>query len=154
MLHTVSSADVSSPGRAAASVSVRSSLPVGVLTRPYLCSTRLLNWRISLLLLLAVIVAVIPLAYSLVLSYRSTTGLQDLQRPTLTRLVLTALPASLFLFLLSFIPLPAAHAANGFLEVVFARLTVVGTVILGLLSGFGAVSNAWTFFPVLSRSAR
>ncbi|KAI0087512.1 Abscisic acid G-protein coupled receptor-domain-containing protein [Irpex rosettiformis] len=116
--------------------------------------TRLLNWNISLAILVALITVIIPLAYSLVLSYRSATSIQGLQRPTITRLFLTALPVGLFLFLLSFIPLPTGFTSTGTTSIVFARLTVVGTVILGLLSGFGAVNNAWRFFPVLSRTSR
>lgn len=38
------------------------------------CRTRLLNWQISLCLLLASIVVFIPFSYSLVLSYRSASG--------------------------------------------------------------------------------
>jgi hypothetical protein len=37
------------------------------------------------------------------------------------------------------------------IQSVLARLTVLGTAILGLLSGFGAVSNAWTFLPAKLR---
>ncbi|KAJ8469136.1 hypothetical protein ONZ51_g9199 [Trametes cubensis] len=35
-----------------------------------------------------------------------------------------------------------------------SRLTVIGTVFLGLLSGFGAIDTAWDFFPVFSRTSR
>ena len=35
-----------------------------------------------------------------------------------------------------------------------SRLTVIGTVILGALSGFGAIDTAWDFFPVLSRNSK
>ncbi|KAI0799733.1 Abscisic acid G-protein coupled receptor-domain-containing protein [Irpex lacteus] len=116
--------------------------------------TRLLHWNISLAILVICIIAIIPLAYSLVLSYRSSSGLQGFQRPNTTRLFLTALPVGLFLFLLSFVPLPGEFTSTGTTSVVFARLTVVGTIILGLLSGFGAVNNAWRFFPILSRTSR
>ncbi|KAI0341159.1 hypothetical protein BDW22DRAFT_1446209 [Trametopsis cervina] len=116
--------------------------------------TRLLNWRISLFLLLTLIVVLIPLAYSLVLSYRSASGLQGLQKPTPVRLFLAACPVALSLFLLSFVPLPAGVSSTGTANVVLARLTVVGTVILGLLSGFGAVENGWKFLPLLSRTSK
>lgn len=34
---------------------------------------------------------------------------------------------------------------------IISRLIVVGTSILGILSGFGAVNNAWNHFPRLSK---
>ncbi len=78
------------------------------------------------------------------------------QRPTLTRLILTTLPVAIFLFLLSFIPIPSGLSSSAGLSTlnVLPRLTVLGTVILGILSGFGAISNAWRFFPVVSASGR
>ena len=81
-------------------------------------------------------------------------GLQTFQRPTLTRLFLAACPVGLFLFLLSFTPLPAGVASTGPTSVLLTRLTVVGTFILGTLSGFGAVDNAWKYFPILFRQSR
>lgn len=33
-------------------------------------------------------------------------------------------------------------------------VTVIGIVILGALSGFGAIDTVWDFFPVCSRSAK
>ncbi|KAI0070211.1 hypothetical protein K474DRAFT_1713534 [Panus rudis PR-1116 ss-1] len=116
--------------------------------------TRLLNWTWSIAVLLLSIVVLIPLSYSLVLSYRSASVSQTLQRPSPARLFMTMLPVGLFLFSLSFVPLPPSFSSHSMLASPFAkilaRLIVVGTVILGLLSGFGAVSNAWMFFPRIS----
>ena len=67
------------------------------------------------------------------------------------RIILTALPVGIFLFFLSFIPLPTNFPDASLWQNVLSRLTVVGTLILGFLSGFGAVSNAWDFFPSISR---
>ena len=125
---------------------------------------RLVNWNISLSLILLSIVVLIPLSYSLVLSYRSSSCeftiiggrltfwlvhpvSQTLQRPTPLRLFFTTLPVGLFLFSLSFVPLPPQVSSMNALLRILSRLIVVGTVLLGLLSGFGAVNNAWIFFP-------
>ncbi|CAL1698439.1 unnamed protein product [Somion occarium] len=89
----------------------------------------------------------------LVLSYRSSSLSQTLQRPTVLRLLLTTLPVGLFLFALSFVPLPEGVSPGPTVKVLW-RLIVVGTVLLGLLSGFGAVNNAWIFFPRLSGSRK
>ncbi|EKM52448.1 uncharacterized protein PHACADRAFT_164382 [Phanerochaete carnosa HHB-10118-sp] len=103
--------------------------------------TRLLNWQISLCTLLASIVLFIPFSYSLVLSYRSASGLY-------------AVPIGVFLFLLSFIPVPAGAASHGIVATVLARLTAAGTVILGALSGFGAIDNACRYLPWFSRKGK
>lgn len=70
------------------------------------------------------------------------------------RVIVSALPIGLFIYLLSFIPLPTAVAEQNFGKRALSRLVVIGIVILGCLSGFGAVSNAWAFFPRLSRTER
>ncbi|CDO77486.1 hypothetical protein BN946_scf184902.g20, partial [Trametes cinnabarina] len=44
--------------------------------------------------------------------------------------------------------------AHTFSQSTLARLTVIGTVFLGILSGFGAIDTAWDFFPVLTQKAR
>lgn len=130
--------------------------------------TRLFNWKISLYILLISIVGVIPFSYSLVLSYRSAagklptnlpralhqypTGIRGLQKPTFARLGLFAVPIGVFLFLMSFIPVPTGAASSGITGSVLTRLTTVGTILLGSLSGFGAVDNASRFLPWFSRS--
>ncbi|KAH9886708.1 Abscisic acid G-protein coupled receptor-domain-containing protein [Cubamyces lactineus] len=49
---------------------------------------------------------------------------------------------------------PGGMQTHTLLASTLSRLTVVGTVFLGLLSGFGAIDTAWDFFPVLSRTSR
>ncbi|GBE86872.1 hypothetical protein SCP_1001140 [Sparassis crispa] len=109
---------------------------------------RLINWKVSLWLLLATILVFIPLSYSLVLSGGpSGKGTQPRQRPSVLRALLNILSVGLFLFLLSFIPLPSSLPTSDFMGTTLSRLTVLGTIILGALSGFGAVNTAWNFFP-------
>ncbi|OJT11296.1 Golgi pH regulator [Trametes pubescens] len=69
-------------------------------------------------------------------------------------LALYLVPNILFLLALSYIPLPNGMPTHTVLASTLSRLTVIGTVILGLLSGFGAIYTAWDFFPVFSRSAK
>ncbi|TCD62664.1 hypothetical protein EIP91_006586 [Steccherinum ochraceum] len=116
--------------------------------------TRLMNWDISLSLLLMFIMVLIPLAYSLVLSYRSSPVSKTIQRPTITRIIISALPIGLFTYLLSFIPLPTVIASQSVGARILSRLVVVGIVILGLLSGFGSINTAWMFFPRFSRNEK
>ena len=70
--------------------------------------------------------------------------------------LLYLLPTFLYLFLFSHIPLPPAlqshNTSPDMMTAALARLIVVGTIILGLLSGFGAISNSWAYIPVLSRT--
>ncbi|KZT66792.1 hypothetical protein DAEQUDRAFT_695181 [Daedalea quercina L-15889] len=111
---------------------------------------RLLNWNISLSLLLAAILILIPLSYSLVMSDSITgAGLRSRQRPSAFRVLLNFIPVGLFLFLLEMIPLPSASPTSGIIVTTLSRLTVLGTIILGLLSGFGAINTAWIYFPGL-----
>ena len=138
-----------------------------------LCSsTRLLNWNISLSLLLAAILVFIPLSYSLVVSDSITgtgvhdlhrlvrlhphdiTGLRSRQRPSIFRIFLNFIPVGLFLFFLEMIPLPSALPTSGIIVTTLSRLTVLGTIILGLLSGFGAINTAWVYFPGLRGKQR
>lgn len=131
-----------------------------------------MNWDISLSLLLMFIMVLIPLAYSLVLSYKSSPGpssssllrfayllhirpvSKTIQRPTITRIIISALPIGLFTYLLSFIPLPTVIASQSVGARILSRLVVVGIVILGLLSGFGSINTAWVFFPRFSRNEK
>ena len=137
-------------------------------------STRLLNWNISLSLLLAAILVFIPLSYSLVVSDSITgagahilccsidmhphsiicTGLRSRQRPSVFRVLLNFIPVGLFLFFLEMIPLPSALPTSGIIATTLSRLTVLGTIILGLLSGFGAINTAWVYFPGLRGKQR
>ncbi|TFK48188.1 hypothetical protein OE88DRAFT_1720292 [Heliocybe sulcata] len=119
--------------------------------------TRLVNWRISLSVLLSAILVLVPLCLNLILTYTSTVAPNDAtphSRSIFTRLLLTISPVFAYLLLLSYVPLPAALTSAGITTSTLARLIVVGTIILGLLSGFGAISNAWAFFPLFSREKR
>ena len=62
------------------------------------------------------------------------------------RAIAFLLPVVFFIFVLSFIPLPAELTSYNPLTSTAARLVVLGTIILGLLSGLGAVNGAWSTF--------
>lgn len=146
--------------------------PLSLLHWPWRTSrARLFNWRVSLFLLLAAILVLTPMFMSVVLSLGSSTGSgTDLAlhshsnplilhvdptslRPKVTsRVILSLLPVLLYLFGLSYIPLPSALSSSDLITSALSRLIVLGTIILGLLSGFGAISNAWAFFPLFSRT--
>lgn len=127
------------------------------------------NWKLSLFLLLAIILLFIPVSLSLVfiIGPSSSSGAYPFyviriyltlgvdpsrRRSVIIRMVLSLVPVILYLFLLSWIPLPNALASSDIMTTALSRLVVLGTIILGLLSGFGAVSNAWAFFPLFSRN--
>ena len=64
------------------------------------------------------------------------------------------LPVSFFLFILSYVPLPSSISKTSGISAIVSRLTVIGTVILGLLSGFGSINNAWDYLPILSQNQK
>ena len=64
------------------------------------------------------------------------------------------LPVSFFLFILSYVPLPSSISKTSGVSAIISRLVVVGTVILGLLSGFGSINNAWDYLPMFSRNQK
>lgn len=64
------------------------------------------------------------------------------------------LPYSFYLFALSLIPLPDALKASTLLETALSRLIVLGTFIIGLLSGLGAAKYVWDYLPLVSSSRR
>ncbi|TFK90899.1 hypothetical protein K466DRAFT_596556 [Polyporus arcularius HHB13444] len=117
---------------------------------------RLFNWKVSLCILIIAIVLVIPLSYSIVLSYRSTPpGIPSSRQRTVSMsLLLYLIPNFLFLLALSYVPLPPHMPAHNVMASTLSRLTVIGIVILGALSGFGAIDTAWDFFPVFSGNSR
>lgn len=63
------------------------------------------------------------------------------------RIVFSTICVALYLLAFSFIPLPGALVVSDNLSTTLARLIVLGTLVLGLLSGFGAVSSSWAFLP-------
>ncbi|KAJ7038865.1 G protein-coupled receptor 89 [Mycena alexandri] len=110
-------------------------------------STRLFNWRLSLFLLLTCILVLIPFILSLLLTIGPESSPR--LRSALPRLFFSTFCVALYLFALSCIPLPASLSASDQLTVTatLSRLVVLGTIILGLLAGFGAVSSSWNFIP-------
>lgn len=103
-------------------------------------SIRLLSWRIALFLLLFTILLLVPISFSLILTYRP--GFVQ-SRALPIRIAFALAPVALFVFALSYIPLPAELLFRNPLTAVTARLVTLGTTVLGLLSGLGAVSGAW-----------
>ncbi|KAF8130182.1 Abscisic acid G-protein coupled receptor-domain-containing protein [Boletus edulis] len=104
-------------------------------------SIRLYTWRASLFLLLSTIIVLIPASLCMVVAYRS-------ESPSLLNIKSVAflLPVAFFIFVLSFVPLPADLTSYNLLTSTTARLVVLGTLDLGLLSGLGAVNGAWGIF--------
>ncbi|PPQ85760.1 hypothetical protein CVT25_003078 [Psilocybe cyanescens] len=132
--------------------------------------TRLLNWKISLFILMSAILVIIPLSISLLLSIgtkgnvvlqhtrklyhaqlHSTDG-WALRSVIGARAILSLIPVALYLLALSYIPLPSSLEPADTLTTSLSRLIVLGTIVLGLLSGFGAISSSWQFLPFGSRS--
>ncbi|KDR78231.1 hypothetical protein GALMADRAFT_65417 [Galerina marginata CBS 339.88] len=110
-------------------------------------SSRLLNWRVSLFILMSAILVVIPLAVSLLIAIGTTRT--SIIGP---RAILSLIPVALYLFALSYIPVPASLETSDTATTALSRLIVLGTIVLGLLSGFGAISSSWKFLPFGSRS--
>jgi The Golgi pH Regulator (GPHR) Family N-terminal len=81
------------------------------------------------------------------------TGHRKSQRPIIrARFFLSLVPVITYLFAFSHIPLPASLASSDTTTIALSRLIVLGTIILGLLSGFGVISNSWRFLPFISQS--
>ncbi|KAJ6578695.1 G protein-coupled receptor 89 [Mycena vulgaris] len=108
-------------------------------------STRLLNWRLSLFLLLTCILVLIPFILSLLLTVGSDSSPRI--RSILPRIVFSTVTVAVYLFALSCIPLPVPLSESDRMTATLSRLVVLGTIILGLLAGFGAVSSSWAFLP-------
>jgi hypothetical protein len=66
------------------------------------------------------------------------------------RILAVLAPLSIYFLLLSYVPLPGVILSeeNRTFTLVTARYNVLGTVILGCLSGFGSVTTAWGYFPL------
>lgn len=106
-------------------------------------SIRLLSWRISLFLLLFTILLLVPISFSLILTYRPDNPGFVQSRALPIRVAFALAPVALFIFALSYIPLPAELLLHNPLTAITARLVTLGTTVLGLLSGLGAVSGSW-----------
>ncbi|KAH9052197.1 Abscisic acid G-protein coupled receptor-domain-containing protein [Lactarius vividus] len=110
-------------------------------------STRLLNFQISLYTLLLNIIMLIPVSLCVV----STAPLNSASLSFSRRRILVVLaPLFVYFLILSYVPLPGALLSeeNRTFTLVTARYNVLGTVILGSLSGFGSVTTAWGYFPL------
>jgi hypothetical protein len=66
------------------------------------------------------------------------------------RVLVVLAPLSVYFLLVSYVPLPGdlLSVENRTLTLVIARYNVLGTIILGSLSGFGSVTTAWGYFPL------
>ncbi|KAG6816018.1 hypothetical protein H0H93_008684, partial [Arthromyces matolae] len=114
--------------------------------------TRQLSFRFSLVFLMTIILVAVPLAFSLLIAVGSQSA--SARRSSFLlgpRILISLVPVALYLIALSEIPLPHALAASDSFTSYLARLIVIGTVILGLLSGFGAVNHTWSFIPRISK---
>jgi hypothetical protein len=99
-------------------------------------------------------VRVSPLLGGLLRDRTTSPDTRPQRRSFAVRCLLTVLPVSLFLFILSYVPLPSSISETSGVSAIVSRLTVIGTVILGLLSGFGSINNAWDYLPILSRNQK
>ncbi|PPQ77630.1 hypothetical protein CVT24_005454 [Panaeolus cyanescens] len=111
--------------------------------------TRLLNWTFSLYFLMFAILVLIPLSMSVVISIGVSSSTRTITSLT-PRIFVAFLPVALYLFFLSYIPLPIGLKNPDYRTATLSRLIVLGTTVLGLLSGFGAVSNSWEYLPFTS----
>ncbi|KAG8751857.1 hypothetical protein FRC14_007559, partial [Serendipita sp. 396] len=111
--------------------------------------TRRTHWRGSLFVLVFLVIVFIPLVQCLLFTYRAGSRTKS---SIGSRIVYTGVPFLLYLFAFSYVPLPRNLAPSGIFTNAVARMTVLGTLILGLLSGFGAVSTAWSFQPFVDTS--
>lgn len=93
-----------------------------------------MHFKFSLNTLQIIILIVIPVCLALLPSLSTSTSARS-------RLILALSTVLLYLYLLSHIPLPQEMGPQG--PEYLARLLTVGTVILGMLSGYGCVHGAW-----------
>lgn len=82
-----------------------------------------------------------PASFCMVLTYRT-----EVPSVFNLRAMTILFPVASFVFFLSFIPLPVGLMSHNPLMINTARLVVLGTTILGLLSGLGSVNGAWSAF--------
>ncbi|KAI0042757.1 hypothetical protein FA95DRAFT_1682344 [Auriscalpium vulgare] len=115
---------------------------------------RTVNWAISLGILLLLIVIAIPLCLSFICTSSLSANASSLRFSftSVPRLVVALIPLAIYFFTISYIPLPTAlsspSADTSISYTALARITVLGTVILGCLSGYGSVSTSWGYFPL------
>ncbi|KAH9996402.1 Abscisic acid G-protein coupled receptor-domain-containing protein [Russula compacta] len=111
--------------------------------------TRLFNWQISLYAVLLNVIILVPLSLCVVSTSPLSPSLVTL---SYRRVLATLAPLSVYFLLLSYVPLPDGLVSSGKINtftIVTARYNVLGTFILGSLSGFGSVTTAWGYFPLI-----
>ncbi|KAF9262093.1 hypothetical protein L218DRAFT_868670 [Marasmius fiardii PR-910] len=118
---------------------------------------RLMNWKFSISFLLITVLILTPLFVSFIISLSSDSSRGGRIRICSPRLFLTFLPVFIYLYLLSLIPLPPGLAVGNSTRVdlftaTLARLVVLGTIILGLLSGVGAIASLEEYAGLFGRS--
>ncbi|KAG8993196.1 hypothetical protein FRB94_010952 [Tulasnella sp. JGI-2019a] len=116
--------------------------------------SRLVNWNISLTIIICLILLAIPLLQCLFITYRpSQSGASGFVSGQLgRRTVLTLVPYVMYLAAVSRIPVPEALVNADVITTSLSRLTVIGVLILGLISGYGCISTAFMFFADIVRS--
>ncbi|KAF8608098.1 hypothetical protein BDV93DRAFT_241420 [Ceratobasidium sp. AG-I] len=114
--------------------------------------SRYLNWRISLVTLIALILLVIPILQCLFIAYKPNrpAGI-DPGASLPRRLALPLFFFSAYIMMLLRIPVMDNNLGSDVLTSALARLSVLGTVVLGTLSGFGAIATAWMFTDALGK---
>ncbi|QRV98015.1 G protein coupled receptor [Ceratobasidium sp. AG-Ba] len=111
--------------------------------------SRYYNWRISLITLVALILIVIPVLQCLFVAYKPH---KSGSSPSLPRqLALPLFFFSAYIIMLLRIPAIGNDSNTDLLTSALARLSVLGTVVLGTLSGFGAIATAWMFTDALGK---
>ncbi|KAG8945477.1 hypothetical protein FRC04_000762 [Tulasnella sp. 424] len=68
------------------------------------------------------------------------------------RALILLAPYTIYIFIVYRIPVPEALSSSGLISTSLSRLTVIGVLILGLISGYGCVSTASMFFREIARS--
>ncbi|KAF7373791.1 G protein-coupled receptor 89 [Mycena sanguinolenta] len=112
-------------------------------------STRLFNWRLSMFLLLACILVLVPFVITLLLTVGPDPGLSVVHAHGLSCPGSSSArePYSSTSSRSLASPSPAALSVTDRMTALLSRLVVLGTVVLGLLAGYGAVSSSWAFIP-------
>lgn len=114
--------------------------------------SRYLNWRFSLITLVTLILVVIPVLQCLFIAYRSNRSTSTDPGASFPRRL--ALPFFFFaVYVLMLLRIPTIGDGQGMdiLTAALARLAMMGTVVLGTLSGFGAIATAWMFADALGK---
>ncbi|KAB5593286.1 G protein coupled receptor [Ceratobasidium theobromae] len=113
--------------------------------------SRYFNWRFSLVTLVALILVIIPVLQCLFIAYRPNRTMTEPGASLPRRLALPFFFFSAYIMLLLRIPLVGNGKNMDMLTAALARLSVMGTVVLGILSGFGAIATAWMFADALGK---